>query len=104
LNETSFLPENYKGKDHFRNKDVDGKIIVRRMLVKWRPRMWTLFNWFWKGSGGGLGQVRQRMSHNQLSDYQLLKKKSVPWNWLTLLGCYKYGHFHGGLLPDLQVS
>ena len=41
------------GKDHWGDKDVDGRIILRWILRKWEGVLGTGWSWLRTGTGGG---------------------------------------------------
>jgi len=42
---TKFWSENLKGRNHLENLDVDGKIILKRILGKVCEKVWTRCFW-----------------------------------------------------------
>jgi hypothetical protein len=40
---TQFWSENLKGRDHFEDLDVDGRIVLEWILGKWAEKVWTRF-------------------------------------------------------------
>jgi hypothetical protein len=51
---TKFLSENPKGRDHFRDLDIDEKIILEWTLGKQGVKLWTGFIWLNIGTSGRL--------------------------------------------------
>lgn len=45
---------NLKEGDYLRDVGVDGRIILRCILLRWYARAWTGFIWFRVGTSGGL--------------------------------------------------
>jgi hypothetical protein len=41
-------------RDHLKDFDVDGKIILKRMFKKWDGESWTALLWFMIGKNGVL--------------------------------------------------
>jgi hypothetical protein len=86
---TIFWSENLKGRDHSEDLGVDGRIILEWIL--WKIG-WGSVDWIhvaqvrnqWQGScehGNELSDsIKGRELLDQLSDCQLLKKDSAPWN------------------------
>jgi hypothetical protein len=50
--EAEFRWENLRERDHWGDPDVDGRIILRRILRKWDVGVWTGLNWLRIGTGG----------------------------------------------------
>jgi hypothetical protein len=38
---TKFYSQNPKGRDHFKDLGIDGRIISKQFLKKWDLRLWT---------------------------------------------------------------
>jgi hypothetical protein len=51
---TEFYPENFKGRDHFGDADIDRRIILKSIPNKYGIRVWTEFNWLRTVFSGGL--------------------------------------------------
>jgi hypothetical protein len=49
-----FWLENLKGRDHFKDLGVDGKVILEWILRKRCGNVWTGFIWLRIGTSGGL--------------------------------------------------
>jgi hypothetical protein len=49
-----FLVENLEGRDHVEDLDVDGRIILERVLGKEGGMLWTGFMWLRIGTSGRL--------------------------------------------------
>jgi len=47
------LAENRKGRDHFEDRRVDGRLIAERILKKDGATLWTGFIWLRIGASGG---------------------------------------------------
>jgi hypothetical protein len=47
-----------EGKSHFKDPDVDGRIILRWLFRKWDVGVWTQLSWLSIGTGGGLLYAR----------------------------------------------
>jgi hypothetical protein len=45
---------NLKGRNHLEDLDVDGSIVLKRILKKYDEVMWTGFIWLRIGISGGL--------------------------------------------------
>jgi hypothetical protein len=50
---TGFWCGNMKGREHLEDPDVDGKIILRRILRKWEGVVGTGWSWLSIGTFGG---------------------------------------------------
>jgi hypothetical protein len=50
---TGFWWGNLREGDHWGDPGVDGRIILRRIFVKWDVGVWTGLGWLWIGTGGG---------------------------------------------------
>jgi len=50
---TEFWWGNLRERDHWRDPDVDGRIILRWILRKWDVGVWTGSSWLRIGTGGG---------------------------------------------------
>jgi hypothetical protein len=48
-----FWWKNLRGRDHWRDPGIDGRIILRRIFRKWDEGVWTGLSWFRIGTGGG---------------------------------------------------
>jgi len=44
---------NPRERDHWRDPDADGRIILRWIFRKWDVGVWTGSSWFRIGTGGG---------------------------------------------------
>jgi hypothetical protein len=49
-----FWFENLKRRDYLEDLDIDGSIILKRMLEKWGGKVWTGFIWLRIGTSGWL--------------------------------------------------
>jgi hypothetical protein len=49
-----FSSETLEERDLFEDQSVDGRIVFKCSLKKYRRRMWASFIWFWIGTRGGL--------------------------------------------------
>jgi hypothetical protein len=50
---TGFRWESLRERDHWRNPDVDGRIILRGIFRNWEGVVWTGWSGFRIGTGGG---------------------------------------------------
>jgi len=50
---TEFWWGNLRERDHWRDPDVDGRIILRRIFRKWKVVVRTGWSWLRIGRGGG---------------------------------------------------
>ena len=50
---TRFWWVNLRERDHWGDKDVDGRIILRWILRKWEGVVGTIWSWLRIGTGGG---------------------------------------------------
>jgi hypothetical protein len=50
----TFLSENPKGRDHFGDLGIYGRIILKLILKLSGVGLWSGFKWFGIGSSGGL--------------------------------------------------
>ena len=48
-----FLVGKREGKNHWRDPDIDGKIILRWIFRKWEGVVGTGWSWLWTGRDGG---------------------------------------------------
>jgi len=51
---TKFLSENLKGRDHFEDLGMDGKITLQWVLGKQSGKIWNRFIWLRIGTNGGV--------------------------------------------------
>jgi len=49
---TGFWRENVRERDHLRDPDLDGRIILRWIFRKWNEGTWTGLFWLGIGTGG----------------------------------------------------
>jgi len=49
---TGFWWGNLKERDHLGDPSVDGRILLRRIFMKWDVGIWTRSSWFWIGTDG----------------------------------------------------
>ena len=50
---TGFWWANVREKNHWRDPDIDGKIILRWIFRKWEGVVGTGWSWLWTGRDGG---------------------------------------------------
>jgi hypothetical protein len=48
-----FLVRRPEGEDHFEDRGVDGRVIVRLIFKKWEGEVWTGLIWLRIGAGDG---------------------------------------------------
>jgi len=58
ITNTVFWLENLKGRDHSEDLDIDGRIILERILGKYGGDVWTGFIWFRIRTNGKLLRTR----------------------------------------------
>jgi hypothetical protein len=82
------LLENPKGRDHYDNLDVDGKIILELILGKECWKLWSGHICLGIGTSGvpceygneASESIKSEELLDQLSNYYLLQEDSAPWN------------------------
>jgi hypothetical protein len=58
---TKFWTENLKERDHLKDEDVNGKIILEWIVGKYGGKVWTVYNWT------RIGPLARSCEHNELS-------------------------------------